>query len=179
VSLRAFARAAVVLALALALGIAACGKAAMPGSLGHPLEGVEAPRFSAESTVDGEVGIPGDERTAVTVVDFWASWCQGCRQTLPALDVLYREHKAEGVEIIGVCLDENEGDARALLESLDTSFPMVLDPNMRLARAYRAYSIPLTFVIDREGLVRWAGRDPARVREVVEVLLAEPRSEAR
>ena len=159
--------------IACALFATTCRGARMPGSMGHPLEGAEAPPFRAETNQESEVRVPADDPRAVTVLDFWASWCQGCRQTLPALDALYRERKAEGVVVIGVCLDEHEEDARALLASLGPSFPMVNDPYMQLARAYRAYQIPLTFVIDREGVVRWAGRHPNRVREAVDVLLAE------
>jgi cytochrome c biogenesis protein CcmG, thiol:disulfide interchange protein DsbE len=160
--------------------LVACSPARLPTSVGHPLEGEEAPHFQVPSTLDEEeVGIPGGGGTRVTVVDFWASWCRGCRQSLPALEHLYQDRKRAGVLVIGISLDEEESHARALAEETGISFPMVHDPFMRLARAYRAYSIPLTFVVDHAGVVRWAGRDPTRVRAAVDVLLAEPRAEAR
>jgi cytochrome c biogenesis protein CcmG, thiol:disulfide interchange protein DsbE len=156
-----------------ALPLLACGPGAMPRSLGHPLAGAVAPEFREMATADREVGLPGSPRTKATVIDFWASWCASCQQTLPALDKLYRDRKADGVMVIGVSLDESGDAALLLAQHLHASFPIVLDPGMRLAGSYGVAQVPLTFVVDRRGTVRWIGRSPGDARRAVDVVLDE------
>jgi cytochrome c biogenesis protein CcmG, thiol:disulfide interchange protein DsbE len=151
----------------------------MPSSVRHPLVGDAAPEFHAESTAEGPVDVPGDRSTRVTVIDFWASWCAACSLTLPALDVLYRERRADGVAVIGVSIDDSEATAVALARRLGASFPIVADPELRLAGPYRVAQIPLTFVVDGAGTVRWVGRDPESTRRAVDVLLSEGPARAR
>src|SRR4029453_16103313 len=89
--------------LALASLLAAgCGPGTMPASLGHSLVGNVAPEFSESSTSEADVSVPGGPVTKVTVVDFWASWCETCKQSMPMLDELYRDRRAKGVMVIGV-----------------------------------------------------------------------------
>src|SRR5829696_6174198 len=84
-----FARESLVLPGALLL--LGCGPGAMPRSLQHALAGAAAPEFREVATADREVGLPGSPRTRATVIDFWASWCPSCQQTLAAMDTLYRD----------------------------------------------------------------------------------------
>jgi peroxiredoxin len=153
--------------------LASCLAGPMPPSAPHPLAGSAAPEFHETTTSDREVGVPGGMRTRVTVVDFWASWCSGCQQTLPAMDALYRDRHEDGVMVIGVDVDEASEEGLALARKLRATFPIVLDPGMRLAGRYGVGSVPLTFVVDRRGTVRWVGRDPGAARRAVEFVLAE------
>ncbi|WP_437811857.1 TlpA family protein disulfide reductase [Sorangium sp. So ce1078] len=161
---------------ALALG---CGPGAMPASVRHPLVGGAAPEFHAESTAAVTVGVPGTRRTRVTVIDFWASWCASCSRTMPALDRLWRDRKADGVAVIGVNVDASETAAEAAAYELGATFPIVADLDQRLTGTYGVAQVPLTFVVDGAGTVRWVGRDPASARRAVEVLLSERSSNPR
>ncbi len=158
---------------AAALLIAGCGPGAIPPSMPHPLAGNAAPAFETESTDDDYVSVPAAGATRVTVLDFWASWCAACSQTIPALDAIWRDHKAHGVMVIGVSVDEAEGAADARARQLGASFPIVSDPWQRIAGSYGVAQVPLTFVIDGQGRVRWVGRSPERARQAVDYLLAE------
>jgi cytochrome c biogenesis protein CcmG, thiol:disulfide interchange protein DsbE len=155
------------------VGVSLAGCVSMPPSVGHSLAGQPAPEFQALSTSSRAVGIPGTPRVRVTVVDFWASWCGECQRTVPAYDALWRDRKEDGVMVIGVSVDEREADAVDAAGEMHASFPILLDPGMRLASRYRVGAIPLTFVIDRKGTVRWVGRDPDEARRAVRVVLAE------
>jgi cytochrome c biogenesis protein CcmG/thiol:disulfide interchange protein DsbE len=162
------------LALLLApLPLLGCWLGPMPASVGHPLAGAPAPEFREVATSDREVGLPGSPRTKVTVVDFWASWCGTCQDALPALDALWRDKQRDGVMVIAVSVDESTDDAMLALQHMHLSFPVVLDPGMRLAGTFAVGSIPTTFVVDSKGLVRWVGHDPASARRAVEVVLHE------
>jgi cytochrome c biogenesis protein CcmG/thiol:disulfide interchange protein DsbE len=166
----------VLLALILggSLGLGGCGPGAMPASFGHRLVGAQAPSFPELSGADHEVGLPGGGPTIkVTVVDFWASWCAGCQQSMPLLDALYRDKRDRGVMVIGVSVDEKENNAYATAQQLHASFPIVADPDMRIAGSYGVAQVPLTFVLDRNNTVRWIGRDLTALRQAVDVVLAE------
>lgn len=148
-------------------GLVACGATKLPRSLSHPLLG-EVAELPGESATTRE--LPSDPR--VTVVDFWASWCAGCRTTLPVLEALHRDRGGDGVRVIGVALDEDPRDAEALEHALGTTFPMLDDPDQRLAGTWSVRKIPLTFVLDRRGAVRWVGRDMEAMTRAVDALLA-------
>ena len=163
--------------LAGALALSSCGPGVMPPSLRHPLAGATAPSMTELGAGLGgpstEVGIWHGAPVRVTVVDFWASWCQGCQESLPALDALYRDKRADGLSVIGVSVDERRDDAYAMAQALHASFPIVVDEDARLSASYGVAQVPLTFVVDRNGTVRWVGRDPGELKRAVEVVLAE------
>lgn len=166
------------LVLLLALAFTGCGPGIMPASLRHPLEGAAAPRLGELGTAQSKseaVGIWNGGGTAVkvTVVDFWASWCPGCQESMPALDELYRDKHSAGVDVIGVSVDERSADAYATVAALHTTFPIVVDADARFQTSYRVGQVPLSFVVDRNGTVRWIGRDTVALRRAVEVVLSE------
>jgi peroxiredoxin len=169
-------RAFVMLPPAVGLSAIGCGGVSgrMPPSLRHPLAGLPAPDFEAQNALRGErVSVPGPpETTVVTVVDFWASWCEACIVAFPSLEALYRRNRDRGVEVIAVSVDEEPRNAIGTVMQYQTSFPVVLDPNGRLQGAYAVSKIPTTFVIDRNGLIRWVGRDSEVLEQAVDRLVA-------
>ena len=146
----------------------------MPPSLRHPLAGFPAPDFQAKNALRSEmVSVPGSpETTIVTVVDFWASWCEACVVALPSLEQLYRRNRDRGVDVIGVSVDEEPRNALGTVMQYQTSFPVVLDPHGRIQGAYAVSKIPTTFVIDRHGMIRWVGRDYEVLEQAVDRLVA-------
>jgi cytochrome c biogenesis protein CcmG, thiol:disulfide interchange protein DsbE len=161
-------------ALALAAMLASMGcRASLPPSIGHPLVGAQAPPFNEATLDEREVSVPGYLSTHVTVIDFWASWCGTCQETMPALEALYRDRRNEGLVVVGVSVDENEELAARGAEALGASFPIVFDEGQRLAATFAIRQVPTTFVVDRAGVVRWVGSDPASVRRAVAALLDE------
>jgi cytochrome c biogenesis protein CcmG/thiol:disulfide interchange protein DsbE len=145
----------------------------MPASMRHPLAGAQAPAMHEIGGEPTEVGIWHGAPVKATVVDFWASWCALCQESLPALDALYRDRRADGLSVIGVSVDERRDDAFATARALHATFPIVVDQDARLLSQYRVAQVPLTFVVDRAGTVRWVGRDPGELRRAVDVVLAE------
>ena len=162
------------LALAGLLGaLSSCGPGSMPPSLRHPLAGAAAPLMGELGSDQGGVGVWSGPPVKVTIVDFWASWCGGCQQSIPALDALYRDKRGDGLAVIGVSVDERSDDAYAMARSLGATFPIVVDQDARFLSRYRVSQVPLTFVVDKNGTVRWVGRDPSEVRRAALVVLAE------
>ncbi|MFC2077545.1 peroxiredoxin family protein [Candidatus Bipolaricaulota bacterium] len=124
-----------------------------------------APGFSLVS-LDGDVVSLSDYRGQVVVLDFWASWCQPCTKTFPKLHELHGQYADRGVVLLVVSLDRSEEASREHLA--ENGFPTenVLWGSLAEARAvkdlYGVRGIPRTFLIDREGYIRFSGY-PSRV----------------
>ncbi len=93
----------------------------------------------------------------VVVLNFWATWCGPCRSEMPSLETLYNKYKAQGLVVVGVNLEESSGAVRQFVKHDGITFPILLDSSGRVALAYGARSIPVTYVIDRAGDVTSGG----------------------
>lgn len=92
-------------------------------------------------------------RGKVVYLDFWASWCAPCRKSFPWMNTMQAMYGAQGLVIIGVNVDANAQDAQAFLAQTPADFPIVYDPNGKLAEAYGLMGMPSSFLIDRNGKV--------------------------
>lgn len=148
---------AVALALAtLPLAAPACGGAAapMPPSAASPLAGNPLPDFQRRSLGGAQVDTKG-LRGRVVVVKFFAKYCEPCKKTLPAVESLAKE-RAE-IAFIGVAEDEYEADVQEVVGTYGLTFPVVHDRGNVLSGRYRVSEMPVTFVADAQGVVRWVG----------------------
>jgi len=119
--------------------------------------GKPAPDFSLQSLGGGRVSL-ADYRGKTAVIAFWASWCGPCRMEMPMLARFYRQaHKLDsGFEFLAISIDETEEPARGAANTLKIPFPVLLDADSRIAGAYGVDSIPMLFVIDKAGNVRYS-----------------------
>jgi thiol-disulfide isomerase/thioredoxin len=90
-------------------------------------------------------------RGRVVIVDFWASWCKPCRQSIPWLNAMRAQYGASGLDVIGVNVDAERGDAERFLRSVPIDFEIVFDPNGDLAKQFKVQGMPSSFVFDRSG----------------------------
>jgi thiol-disulfide isomerase/thioredoxin len=106
-------------------------------------------------------------RGRVTLVDFWASWCGPCRKSFPALDQLHTRYRGQGLEVVGVSLDEDPAAADRFLENVPVGFRIARDPSGLLAQRFRIASMPTTVLLDREGreVARFEGGDHMAAEE--------------
>jgi cytochrome c biogenesis protein CcmG/thiol:disulfide interchange protein DsbE len=97
-------------------------------------------------------------RGKVVLVNVWASWCDPCRQELPALAAAQRRWSADGLAVVGIDFRDNAEAADGLLAQLGVrDLPSVADPQGAAAVAWGARGVPETFLVDRTGTVRlWA-----------------------
>lgn len=120
--------------------------------LPSPSQG-EAPPFDLPAP-GGDLHRLADHRGEVVLVNFWATWCGPCREELPILEALHRELGGEGLAIVGVNVDRG-GPLRVqrFSEQQGLSFPILHDPEQRVASRYAVLGYPTTVVIDREGRI--------------------------
>jgi thiol-disulfide isomerase/thioredoxin len=124
-----------------------------------------APDFSLAGLRGGRIQL-AELRGRVVVLDFWASWCVPCRATMPSLEALVSRFRDQGVVLVGVSLDRTADEATAYLEESGSTQLVALWSSLAEARevasryevfVFGGFGIPHTFVIDRQGIVRFSG----------------------
>ena len=126
-----------------------------PTQIRSPLVGRPAPGFSL-SMLDGSRSVRlSDLRGQVVVVNFWASWCAGCRIEHPALLAAWQRYRDRGVVFVGIAFQDQPSASRAYLEEMGGDWPELADPASGTAIAYGVYGVPETFVIGPDGRVAY------------------------
>jgi thiol-disulfide isomerase/thioredoxin len=118
-----------------------------------PEAGQAAPTLETV-TLDGAKFSTADQAGKVVIVNFWATWCEPCRTEMPLLDAFYKQHRNEGVEVIAVSLDDPEDLAKVKSVMAAFSFPGAMLTQTKAKGYGRLWRLPLTFVIDRQGILR-------------------------
>lgn len=129
-----------------------------------------APDFSL-TALSGDVVSLSALRGNVVILDFWASWCKPCTRTLPGLHALAARLSDRGVILLAVSLDRTEAAVREYVGSQDLALGNVLYGSLDEARAvkdlYGVVGIPRTFIIDRDGWVRFSGTPSGVTEELI------------
>lgn len=94
-----------------------------------------------------------DYRGKVVFLNFWATWCESCREEMPSMDRLYKEFRGQGLEIVAVNVKEKRQEALAFAKELKLTYPILLDPEGEVGLLYGAFGLPATYLIDRKGVV--------------------------
>ena len=115
----------------------------------------------------------------VVLVDFWASWCGPCKASFPALARLHSEFGTRGFVVVGVSVDEKEAAYAAFVKKMQPPFAVVRDHEQKLVRAVKVPTMPTSYLIGRDGRVRFVHRgfhgsaSEDELRRNIEALLAE------
>ncbi len=140
-------------------------------------EGAVAPEIALKDR-SGKLVRIADLKGHVVVVDFWASWCAPCREELPVLDALYRKYRDRGLIVIGVGQDKEAGNVAKFLRASPLTFPVVHDPEGKVADRYAPPKMPSSYVLDKQGLIRYVhagfrSSDRAALERELHSLLAQ------
>ncbi|MBC8072370.1 MAG: TlpA family protein disulfide reductase [Deltaproteobacteria bacterium] len=127
---------------------------AQPGPGGA--SGKPAPALAGK-TVDGEPFELTALRGQVVLVNVWATWCAPCREELPELRALHEAHAARGFTVVGVSVDRPAALRQVvqMADSFGLTYPIVFDPESRVANAWNVHGYPTSFLVDRDGNLRW------------------------
>ena len=162
-------------ALLCALG-AACFALLPPYAVAAELERwTEGPQppFILPSTNGADIAL-NSVRGQVVLVHFFAAWCEPCRKELPALNRLAA--RAHGtVKVLAISVGEVEVSVRRFIETMPANYPVLLDRERAVARAWRVATLPTTFVLDADLQPRlvvqtefaWDGIDPGKFPDVL------------
>ena len=139
-------------------------------------EGKIAPPLTAK-LLNGESFSLSASTGKVVILHFWATWCAPCMKEMPAFEVYYKKHHREGLEIVAISMDKPADEAKARTMAKDFSFLAAFGKDTSFKGYGRIWKMPLTFVIDRKGILRkedWDGEngiDAALLDQTVTPLL--------
>ena len=143
------------LVVVIAIVIALWGNSFTPTSgSGRPLNGETAPTFSA-TDIYGEVFRLADYRGEIVVINFWATWCAQCEDEIPAFESIWRELGDEGVQFVGVAMDDSFAAVSTVAGEQDVTFPLIVEEEKQITSTYGVTGVPETFVIDPAGNVAY------------------------
>lgn len=142
------------------------------GQVDHGL----APNFTLTS-FDGQAVTLKELRGNVVIINFWASWCQPCRQEAKYLEQTWRNYQDQGVIFIGVDYLDTESAALAYIDEFDITYFNGPDLGTRISQAYNIQGVPETFYVAKNGELRGVKVGPLQEPELtdkIEELLNEP-----
>jgi len=112
-----------------------------------------APNFSAPD-MQGQVVRLSELRGKVVFLNLWATWCEPCRQEMPAMEMLYRELQGSDFAMLAVSEDAKGLEAvKPFVAEFGFTFPILLSPEGEVGRKYGITGYPETFIIDKDGQV--------------------------
>ena len=140
-----------------------------------PWTGGAAPGLELRDT-EGTLHRLADYRGSVVLVNFWATWCEPCREEMPSMERLRAAMQGKRFVVLAVNVGEGARAARAFGERMRLGFPLVMDSDTKTARAWSARVLPASFIVGPRGDIRysyfgaidWARDD---VRKSIEDLL--------
>jgi len=168
----------------LALGFAsltACASGAAGGATSgataseHRLVGAPAPEFELKDLAGGAVQSLAAHAGKVVVVDFWATWCEPCKESFPAYQKLVDQMGGQLV-VVAVSQDDDPKGIGAFRSETGAKFPIVWDEGKAVAQSYDPPTMPTAFVIDKSEIVRFvhvgyrAGDEQTLAQEVQSLL---------
>jgi cytochrome c biogenesis protein CcmG/thiol:disulfide interchange protein DsbE len=124
-----------------------------------PLLDRPAPAIELRDLEDRPVSLAA-YRGRPVIVHFWASWCIPCRTEFPLYKQTKAEHAAEGLEVLGVIYGDSAEAAAGFYEIQRVDWPALVDPGGQVAAQWGVVGLPITYFVDREGLVRGVSYGP-------------------
>lgn len=114
-----------------------------------------APLFDLVNTANKRVRLE-DYRGRVTLVNFWATWCPPCVEEVPSLNRLVSRYSDEEFSVVSIDFRESEKVISDFAGEIPVEFPILLDPDGRIAMDWKVFSFPSSFILDRQGKIRYS-----------------------
>ncbi len=129
----------------------------MPVTLPPPKAVADSPMIDFTlNTLDGKTVSLSDYSGRIVFLNFWATWCTPCQKELPAFQAFQAQQGADGPQILAVNVQESADQVETFLNEYSvTGLTVLLDPDAAAANKYGIFNLPVTFVIDRQGIVRY------------------------
>jgi peroxiredoxin len=112
-----------------------------------------APGF-ALTTLSGQPLRLSKFRGNVVLLNFWATWCAPCQVEMPTFAAWQRQYGAQGLQVIGISMDDDAASARRVVNRLKVDYPIAMGTPQLAERYGGVLGLPLTYLIDRHGIIR-------------------------
>ncbi len=114
--------------------------------------GETAPEF-AITTDAGRTITRSNFGGRLLVLNFWATWCPPCVEEIPSLNQFQQMFARDGVVVLGISVDQNQGAYRQFLNRANVAFATARDPEAKISAEYGTFKYPETYIIDAQGKV--------------------------
>nr|MBV0878031.1 TlpA family protein disulfide reductase [Noviherbaspirillum sp. L7-7A] len=118
-------------------------------------EGGQAPAPLSLPDLSGREVDLASFKGEVVLVNFWATWCEPCREEMPSLQRLERKLAGKPFRVVAVNIGEGAPRIRQFLERTPVSFTILRDPESEVMKAWRVRMLPASFLVDRRGMLRY------------------------
>ncbi len=118
-----------------------------------PLVGGPAPHFQL-NTLNGRPAKISDFQGNVVLLTFWATWCKPCKKEMPEIQAAYETLKDEGFVVLALNFGEKGQVAEKLVREMNLTFTVLLDEEVEVAERHQVVSLPVSFFIDAQGVIR-------------------------
>jgi thiol-disulfide isomerase/thioredoxin len=112
----------------------------------------------------GGSGSIADYRGRWVLVNFWASWCEPCRQESPALESFYRQHRRDDFTVLGIDTRDLSGDGQSFVKRLGITYPQLRDGDGARAHDFGTTGVPENYLVDPRGKLALIRRGPVDER---------------
>ena len=148
--------------------------AASGGGGDHPLIGAQTPDFDLKAQYGGQRASLAAAAGKIVIVDFWATWCDPCRDSFPHYQAMLDRHAGELV-VLGVSTDEDPSGIAKFGKQTGVKFPLAWDDGQSVSRQYSPSTMPTSYIIGKNGIVRYVhpgfrSGDEAELEENVSAL---------
>jgi peroxiredoxin len=116
--------------------------------------GTPAPAFTLTRLDGVNVRFPEQYQGQVIALRFWADWCPYCHGEMTALEPVYRQYRDRGLTILAVNVMQPPETVQKFVNGIGASYEILLDRDGAVMRRYQVIGLPVTYLIDRQGLVR-------------------------
>lgn len=106
--------------------------------------------------IDGKSHNLADYRGQVVLVNFWATWCEPCRDEMPSIQRLKVKLAGKPFVVLAVNLDEPESRIRNFLSKMPLDFPVLVDQEKAVTKAWKVRVLPMSFIVGRDGRIRYS-----------------------
>jgi peroxiredoxin len=117
--------------------------------------GKEAPDFALKG-IDGRNLRLSEFRGQVVLVNFWARWAGDTRLLMPALDRINTTYQRAGLVVLGISVDEDLRRSREFADAMAVSYPILFDAGSSIGKDYQLQKMPMTMLVDRNGVIRYS-----------------------
>jgi peroxiredoxin len=136
----------------------------------------EAPKFVRRDLTGQTINL-ARLRGKVVLLNFWATWCAPCQIEMPIFARWQQQYGADGLAVVGISMDDDSASVRAVIKKLRIDYPVAMGSAALGQRYGGVLGLPLTFLIDRRGIVRaeYLGEaDVTKIEAALQKLLANP-----
>lgn len=104
------------------------------------------------------------------IVEFWATWCPPCRESIPHLNAIYDKYQKQGLEVIGIS-NESKPVVKKFIETTPMKYHVAIDEGSKYSKPFDIEGIPHAFLVDKSGKIVWEGHPMELEESAIEKLL--------